>query len=336
MIRLNKNESPYGVFTPEELANIVSAAELHRYPSTEHDRFLERYAELEGLGTEQLGLANGSDEWIQKLHILIPEGPMLVVEPDFVMYDEYARQFGRPIVKLRCEADYELSEAKILEAIQREKPRLFIFSQPNNPIGTLYSQAFVDAACDLMKELGGYCVVDEAYLQYSDPELRTRVTLDDHVIVLRTFSKIYGMAGLRIGLAISAPETMAWLKSIDHPYPVNSVSLAIGYAFLADEARQAQFFREHHALAARLKQILHEELAGLVPLKASQANYVLTYGPRAVSLGRYLTERGFVLRTYDSELLREVVRYSIGTNEEMEQLAVAIRQWKESNDDRTR
>ena len=329
MIKLNKNESPYSPFTAEELVKIIEATEIHRYPREEHDVFIQLYAERYGVGEENIALANGSDEWIQKLNIVLPAGKMLVTEPDFTMYDVYAAQFSREIVKVPCDADFNIREEEILAAIERERPAFFIFSQPNNPLGHLYSQAFVDRACAAMAAVGGYCVVDEAYLQYSDEDKRTVTELTDHVVVLRTFSKIYGMAGLRIGLAIATPRTMELLRSVDHPYPVNSLSLNIANAFLGDKTRMDGFFAEHRKLTERLRSIFHTELDGVVKMKPTQANYLFTYGEEAAALGNYLFANGFYPRIYETEQLRNVVRYSIASEEALDQLQLAIRLWKE-------
>ena len=328
MIKLNKNESPFPPFTKDELAEIIDRTEMHRYPREEHDTFIKLYADQYGFQEDQIALANGSDEWIQKLNIVLPPGKMLVTNPDFTMYDVYASQFKRPIVKVDCDEEFNVREDEILAAIKREKPIFFIFSQPNNPLGHLYSQAFVDEACELMGSLGGYCVVDEAYLQYSDASRRTVTELADHVVVLRTFSKIYGMAGLRIGIAISSPKTMELLRSVDHPYPVNSLSLELANAFLSEPERKRAFFAKHQALVLKLKDIFRRELDGVIKMKPTEANYIFTYGEEAVSLGDYLFANGFYPRVYDSERLRDVVRYSIASDDELDLLEQTIRTWK--------
>ena len=328
MIYLNKNESPVSPFSAEELMELFKASEINRYPRAQYQDFVRLYAEAAGFAPEQVSLANGSDEWIQKLNILMPQGKMLMLDPDFTMYEEYARQFDREIIKVATREDFSFDLNEILDAIYREKPVFFIFSQPNNPLGGLYPQGFIEAAAAAMKEVGGWCVVDEAYLNYTDPAARTRVELADHVMILRTLSKLYGMAGLRIGVIISTAKTIGWLDSIAHPYPVNSLSLIIATAFLKDRQRWESFFREHYRLSKLLKRILQEELGGICEVLPSEANYVLTRGKQAARLGEYLKARGFVLRCYDNPRLKECVRYSIGSEEELMALQTAIQAWK--------
>ncbi len=328
MIWLHKNESPLSPFTAKELADLFEKAEIHRYPRQEYDEFVEHYAAQCGLSPLQVSLANGSDEWIQKLNILMPQGKMLMLDPDFTMYEEYARQFKREILKVEADDRFRFDQKKIIETIYREKPVFFIFSQPNNPLGFLYPQSFIDEACRAMKEVGGYCIVDEAYLQYSDPARKTITEIADHVIIMRTFSKFYGMAGLRVGIVISTEKTIAWLNTIAHPYPINSLTLTIANAFLADEVKQRVFFDEHLRLSKRLKEILTEELTGICEVLPSEANYVFTYGENAEKLGKYLFTHEFYLRIYDNPRLRGCVRYSIGTEEQLEALRQAIRDWK--------
>lgn len=328
MIYLNKNESPVPPFSPEELLELFGRAEINRYPREQYQEFVRLYAGESGYAVDQVSLANGSDEWIQKLNILLPQGKILMLDPDFSMYEEYARQFDREIIKVPARMDLSFDLQEILDTITREKPVFFIFSQPNNPLGGLYPQEFIKAASLAMKEVGGWLVVDEAYLNYTDPALRTQVELQDHVMILRTLSKLYGMAGLRIGLIISTAETITWLDSIAHPYPVNSLSLTIASAFLKDGPRREAFFREHYRLSELLKRILHEELDEICEVLPSGTNYVLTRGKPAKQLGDYLKSRGFVLRWYDNPRLTECVRYSLGSEEELRALQTAIRAWK--------
>lgn len=328
MIWLHKNESPLSPFTPKELAELFEKAEIHRYPRDEYKEFVQRYADEAGVSPDQVSVANGSDEWIQKINILMPPGKMLMLDPDFTMYEDYARQFGREIIKVPADDQFTFDLDGIIQTIYRERPVFFIFSQPNNPLGQLYPQDFVDGACAAMKAVGGFCIVDEAYLQYSDPARRTSVELEDHIIVMRTFSKFYGMAGLRIGVVLSTAKTIRWLNTIAHPYPINSLTLTIANAFLADQAKQAAFFAEHHRLAGLLKNILREELAGVCEVLPSEANYVFTYGKNAAALGKYLFAHGFYPRIYDNPRLADCVRYSIGTQGDLQALQTAIRSWK--------
>ncbi|UTH13432.1 pyridoxal phosphate-dependent aminotransferase [Macrococcus equipercicus] len=329
MIRINKNESPIRAFTDETLKEIVVNSRFFEYPDDEYDEFLEAYATYNGFDKNQLSAANGSDEWIQKCMIALGDGPVLTINPDFFMYTDYAAQLKRPIHYVNCEEDFSFDLTKILTAMDDLKPSFFILSQPNNPTGALFSDDFIQQCSDKMEALGGYFVLDEAYIEFSEPY---SVPAGKHVIQMRTMSKIYGFAGLRIGIVITHPDTIALLNSIHHPYPINTLSLQLATHLLRDQPSLDEFFAYQRARAAQLQAIFlnQSDVINVIP---SHTNFIMTYGENALSLGRYIESHGFLPRTYpDDALLKEVVRYSISTEENLNQLARIVTDWRSHYD----
>jgi len=184
MIRINKNESPVPSLSEEKIREIIQETPFFRYPAEEHDRFVEAYAKFHHLDPKCIAIANGSDEWIQKFMILLGEGPMMTLDPDFSMYEGYARQLKRPVIKVPCNDDFTFDEERTVQAIREHKPSFFIFSQPNNPTGAMHSDSFVEAIAAAVTEAGGYLVVDEAYLEFSSRSYEKPT--GDNVIVIRT------------------------------------------------------------------------------------------------------------------------------------------------------
>ncbi|HSP46939.1 MAG TPA: histidinol-phosphate transaminase [Clostridiaceae bacterium] len=328
MIRINKNESPLSALSEDVLREIVLATDFHRYPAQEHDDFVKAYADFHGLDPKTLGLANGSDEWIQKFMILLGDGPILTLAPDFSMYEGYAKQLGRTLVKVQCDEDYVFDADKVVQALREHRPSFFIFSQPNNPTGTLHSEEFVSKVAEAVEETGGYLVVDEAYMEYAKGSyVRPK---GDNVIVIRTLSKIYGLAGLRIGVAIASEKTLAMLNTIAHPYPVNSLSLNIGTYLLNHGDDLRAFFERHHRLSARLKEIFMKNVSDVMKVLPSETNFIFTYGELAPKLGAYIHEKGFLPRTYTDPMLHDVVRYSIAVEEDLDLLEDVVKEWRKS------
>lgn len=128
MIRINKNESPIRALTNEEIAEIAVSTRFQEYTDDAIDRLTEAYAAFHGEDPALIAFANGSDEWIQKCTILLGDGPILMLEPDFVMYEEYAAQFQREIIKVPCRADYSFDYDQVYAVIEKEKPSYFIVS----------------------------------------------------------------------------------------------------------------------------------------------------------------------------------------------------------------
>lgn len=329
MIRIHKNESPYRSLTDEELEEIVMKTSFNQYGEDEYKHLAKVYGDFYGLDPELVSFANGSDEWIQKCMVVLGTGPVMTFEPDFSMYEEYANQLKRPIYKVECNEDGSFDYANTLVQMEKIKPSFFIFSQPNNPLGMLHPDGFVQAAADLMQELNGYLIIDEAYMEFA--ERKASRPQGEHVIVMRTLSKIHGLAGLRIGIATSSSTTMDLLNSVAHPYPINTLSINIAASLFENPPQLEAFMTHQRKLAGKLKDIFKNEVSDVMTVLPSQANFVFTYGETALELEEYVRQRGFQARTYpDSShpLLQKAVRYSIATEEQLTQLESIVKEWR--------
>lgn len=331
MIRINKNESPYRALTKDEISTIAIETHFNKYADDEYEKLQESYAAFNGLDPSLVSFANGSDEWIQKAMIILGEGPALILDPDFVMYEEYAMQFKRPLIRVSANADMTFNYEEVFQKIREYRPSVFIFSQPNNPFGSMHPLEFVEKAAELMKEVKGYLIIDEAYAEFIEelppyPE-------GDHVIRFRTLSKVYGLAGLRVGVATSTEKTMGVLNSIAHPYPLNTFSLNVAHYLLDQPERLSDFINLNRELAKELQLIFKEEAGEHINLLKSHTNFLFTYGKKAMELGKYVEQNGFQPRMYpesDHPTLKEAVRYSIATTEQLDALRQIVRKWSES------
>lgn len=326
MIYIDKNESPIPALSKEEINEVINTSDFRLYPETQYDAFLEAYAAYYNLNTNQVLAANGSDEWIQKCMLALPKGPVLTLSPDFVMYTEFAHQTDRAIEYVTCDADFRFSLDAILDRIDAVQPAFFIMSVPHNPTGEQYPYAFLQAISEKMKALGGYFVIDQAYIEFGEP---IEVPLDDHIIVMKTLSKAFALAGLRIGVVISTPKTIQLLNRFAHPYPMSTLSLRLAETLFRDTARVESLIAEQRYLCRKLNDIFHKYASDKIKVVPSKANFVFTYGDNARSLGEYVMQHGFQPRIYDEDNLKEAVRYSIATDTELDQLAEIIKEWSE-------
>lgn len=331
MIRIDKNESPYRALTEDEIAKLAVDTHFNQYAEDEYLELQKSYATYNNLDPELISFANGSDEWIQKAMIVLGDGPALVLDPDFVMYEEYAKQFNRPLTKLNCLEDWTFDYEEVYKKIIELRPSVFIFSQPNNPFGTLHPSEFIQAAAELMKKVNGYFIIDEAYGEFIEDEVT--YPEGDHVIRLRTLSKVYGLAGLRVGVATSTEKTMALLNSIAHPYPLNTFSLNVANYLLNQTERLDQFIELNRVLSKKLFKIFKEEVGDVISILDSSTNFVFTYGDKAAELGAYVVERGFLPRMYpesENPALRAAVRYSIATDDQLNELKAILKDWRQT------
>lgn len=329
MIRIDKNESPYRALTDDEIAQLAINTHFNQYADDEYVDLQKSYAAFNNLNPDLISFANGSDEWIQKSMIVLADGPVLVLEPDFVMYEVYAKQFNRPLTKINCREDWTFDYEEIYNTIRELRPSVFIFSQPNNPIGTLHPADFIEKAAELMKEVNGYLIIDEAYGEFNQEP--TEYPEGDHVVRFRTLSKVYGLAGLRVGVAVASQATIDKLNSIAHPYPLNTFSLNVSNYLLNQTERLIEFIELNRTLSRKLLRIFKEEVGDVISVIDSSTNFVLTYGEKAVDLGEYVVKNGFLPRMYpesDNEALRKTVRYSIAKDEQLNQLQTILKEWR--------
>lgn len=325
MIRINKNESPLRPLSNEQLADIIQQATFNFYPDDEYNRFKTAYAKYFNLKPTQITAGNGSDELIQKLMLIMPDGPVLTLNPDFFMYQAYAGQVNRPIEFVDAEDDLTFNLDTILQRIDDVRPAFFIMSNPHNPTGHQYSLPFLTAIADKMKAIGGYFVIDEAYLDFSEAY---EIDLAPHILQMRTLSKAFGIAGLRLGVLIGTEETIQRIQRIEHPYPLNTITLYIAIYMFEHEKMTASFIEEQRRLAIKLRNIFESKVSDIIKIYPSATNFVLTKGEAAHSLGKYIQEHGFLPRLYDEPNMADYVRYSIATDEQLDQLAEIIKNWR--------
>lgn len=304
---INRNVSPKRPLTDDQLQNVVLSTAIHLYPETETERLKALYADYFNFDPKQIEFANGADDWLQKIMIQFGVGGVLTIDPDFFMYQDYAQQLERPFWQVASNEAFEFSLADIVEAIHDKQPSVLLVSNPQNPTGIQFPADFLQRLADEMEAIGGHFVIDEAYIEFGDDYQRPE---NENVIIIRTMSKIFGLAGLRLGIAVAKGETFGRLTKINHPYPVNNLVLNIASALLEDKVGLADWIDYQLACQAALVEAF-ESVNDLVTVKETKSNFLLTYGEKAISLGKFLEGHGFVGRFYDLPQLKDVVRYSI-------------------------
>ena len=325
MIIMNRNTSPLKPLSEEQIIKVVKNTDDNQYPDQERQRFINIYAQAYDLNPSEIEVANGSDEWIQKIIMTLGQNGVMSLNPDFVMYKVYTEQIKPELLTVDCEPDFSFDFAKVVQAIKEQKPSLFLISNPHNPTGIMFKTEELQLLVDTMAEVGGYLVLDECYIDFAEKYERPQ---GDNIVVLRTLSKVYGMAGLRIGLAIARGETFAKINSINHPYPLNSLSLNLASELFSDKEKLSEYKNYQFESKRQLERAL-AQVESLITIKPSLANYIFTYGDLAVDMAKYLIEKGFLPRTYDVPILKNAARYSIIKLDDYSILNQAIVEWKE-------
>jgi len=325
MVKLDAMENPYGLPLPlrARLAAALARVAVNRYPdgpaSAPRAALRRALAVPEGLG---MLLGNGSDELIQIVVTALarPGAALLAPEPSFVMYARSALLAGMRFIGVPLRRDFHLDRAAMLSAIERERPAVVFIAYPNNPTGNLFAREDVDAVLDAAP---GLVVVDEAYYAFSEASFLTDVARRPNLLLLRTVSKV-GMAGMRLGYAIAAPDWIAELDKVRPPYNVNAFTQAAAVELLTDTDWIADQARAIRSERSRLEAALGR-LSG-VSVFRSQANFVLARVPDASAAFARLYERGVLVKNLHGwhPLLAECLRITVGTPQENDALLGAF------------
>lgn len=321
-LRLDFNESTVGC-SPRVLARLRSLDPelLARYPEREPVEI--QVASFLGLDTAQVLLTNGVDEAIHLLcsTYLDPGDEALIVVPTFAMYSIFAQAEGARIVEVRA-CDNFAFPAKNLLAQLNSRTRLIAVANPNNPTGAVVAGDVLIQIAQAAPQAA--VLVDEAYFEFHGETLIEYTRQIENLFVVRTFSKAYGLAGLRIGILAGEPRQMAMVRRVASPYNVNSAALAILPEVLQDQEYVGRYVAQ--VLSNREK--LQQEIGALgLHYWPSQANFVLVrIGSVHAEFVRALHDRGILVRDRHSDPGCEgCVRLTVGTDEHTDTLITTLR-----------
>jgi histidinol-phosphate aminotransferase len=322
-LRLDFNENTLGC-SPRVLERLrqLDGETLARYPVRETGEAL--VAAHLGISTDELLLTNGTDEAIHLIceTYLSPGDEVLIAVPTFAMFEIYAAATGASVISIPTGADFAFPTQAVL-AQMTSRTRLIAIANPNNPTG-----AFASAA-DLLKIAeaapDAALLVDEAYFEFCGESMAPCWRKIPNLFVSRTFSKAYGMAGLRIGVLMGNPAQMSVVRRGSSPYNLNAVALACLPDALADQA----FVRDYVAQAIEGRRELESELATRgIRFWPSRANFVLFYlGDKCKSFIREMRERSILVRDRSSDPgCQDCVRITVGLREHNQKMLSNLRE----------
>ena len=320
LIKLNTNENPYPP-SPHVKRAIVKAAgaSLRLYPAPHADELITAAARAYGFAGDMILAGNGSDELLTMLfRATLGRGDKVAYAlPTYSLYDTLAEIQEARVARLPLEAGFALP----LKALGRERARLTVVCSPNSPCGTLADHGELDA---LARALAGrLLVIDEAYVDFAEANALDLARRHKNVVVLRTLSKSFSLAGLRIGLCFAHPAIIAQLHKVKDSYNLSRLAITAGAAAVSDLAwmrRNAGRIQRTRALTEKRLRLMGFE----VP--RSQSNFVMARiaGQDMAPIAAGLRRRGVLVRHFPRSVFRDALRISIGTPAEMRELFVAL------------
>lgn len=323
-IKLNTNENPYPPSPKVKEAILAElgddAALLRTYPSASSEKLRQTAAELYGFDPSWIIMANGSDEVLNNLiRACAGEGDEIgYVHPSYSYYATLAEIQGARVRTFGLTDDLQ----RIADFPERYSGKLFFLTTPNSPLGFAFPLAYIE---ELATRCNGLLVVDEAYADFNTFNALELVKRYENVVVTRTLSKSYALAGMRLGLAIARPEIIAALDKIRDHYNLDRLAQAACVAALQDQ----EYFRLRCDQVVATRQFFVSALHSLdYTVLESAGNFVFASPPDRNGKRVYdgLYARKILVRHFSDPLLAHGLRISIGSREEMEQTLIAIRE----------
>jgi len=309
----NPNNLPADVLA--KLSSRLGDFKFNRYPDPTANELRKLIAEANGLDVENVLVGNGGDEIIFNLLVSWggPGRKILDMPPTFSMYGIDAQVTGTEVVKVPRRADFSIDEAAVLARVAEGDIDIVVVANPNNPTGGLANESFL---IELLKSTDAIVMVDEAYFEFSRHTMRPHMTRYPNLVLLRTFSKAFSMAGLRVGYLLAQPDVVQEFMKVRQPYSVDSFSQWVAQTVF----RERMVFEQGIRDIVRGRELMLTELQAMegVEVFPSEANFVLFRVEHAAALWRDLLHNHSVLIRDFSRArgLEDCLRVTVGTDEE--------------------
>ncbi|WED44539.1 histidinol-phosphate transaminase [Legionella cardiaca] len=323
--RLHANELPWS-------AASLNNVSLNHYPNSRDLQPLQMLlTEYFQVNSENMVITRGSDDGIDLImRVFLRAGvdSILQCPPTFPMYSFYARLQQASVINCPLEIDnnFYLSPEKLLSAWQ-ENCKLIMLCRPNNPTGNFIELTTIEQLCDYFTNKA-VIVVDEAYIDFAKGESATTLLSSfDNLIILRTLSKAYGLAGLRLGAVIAQPQVINALRNAMPPYTLSSAVLSLAKNALANKewfsARIQQILNARAKLIEQLQQ-----LNWIETIYPSNANFLLVKSPYAQSIAQWLAKHDIAIRHFSLPPLEHMMRITVGDEQQNQRLLTALNSFK--------
>jgi histidinol-phosphate aminotransferase len=317
-IRLDANETRNFLF-PEGF--VLNTFEFHRYPDHSAKALREALSQYVGIDANSILEGNGSSELIELMIKTYVEKDELIMsfEPTFSMYRVYSNIYGAKFLGFPLNNDYTLDVDAFIKAVQVNQPKLIFLCTPNNPTG---GQLKKEEIIQIIRSTKALIVIDEAYMEFADAtESMTQEVLDyQNVIVLRTFSKAFGLASIRLGYMIANETIVSTINRVKSPYHLNQVTQTIGIEAL----RNIKIVLNEVKDIIERRETLMKRLSSLpIVVYPSKGNFIFIQSPDK-KLYQPLLNRGIRIRAYQDPV--DSYRITIGTQEENDTLYQALKE----------
>ena len=314
MINLDLNESPFDLMAEvkDEIASRIKRLNYNRYP--QRDALEENLSRLYDISPDNILVGNGSDELIQLIALVYGrKGKCVIPTPTFSMYEQCLKMVGGSVCRVPLSPDFSLDTAAII-AESRDAELVFLCN-PNNPTGRAASMQDI---VSIIQATSGIVVVDEAYVDFQAENALTLLGKEPNVVILRTFSKAWSLAGIRLGVAIADAGLIKEIDEARLPYNLNCLTIATLQVALEvmgkKPPRAGILIAERERVFAGLS-----SMPGVTPFPSTTNFILFQTETRASVVWERLRRQGILVRKFEDAMLKDCLRVSIGLARENDQ-----------------
>lgn len=330
-IILDKNENPWNLDegVRERIVKMLGSFEYNRYPDSSYTELKRELSAYAGVSEASVVAGNGSDELIQMVMQTVanPGDTVATQCPTFAMYKLYGSLCSAEIKEYMLGDSFDPDVEGYISFLKRENPKAAIICNPNNPTGRIMKTCEIEK---VLKEFSGLLVVDEAYYEFSGITAVGLLDKYENLIILRTLSKAFGLAGLRVGYLIGNPKLISYIERIRSPYNINSFSQAAAVEALKNRDKamiKINLIKEQrNKLTARLTELENLECI------ESWSNFILVRSQRTKDIYMALEKEGIHVKAFSSPIMKNCLRITVGTPEQNESLYKVLKEVLKEND----
>ena len=327
IIRLNANENPYGSI--KEINDKLSNFSFHNYPDSNQAKLRKFLSKYTGLPSENIVAGSGADEMIELIFKIYgkKEDVLIDAQPTFGMYSFLATSMGMKVINSPRKEDWSIDLLKTVDLINEHKSKLLFIASPNNPTGNIANE---NEIINLL-ETGTIVIVDETYYEFCSKSCSNLLNSFENLIILRSFSKWAGIAGLRIGYMMASKNVISNIFKIKQPYNVN---LAAEVAAITTLENSDKLIENIQIINNEKEDFLSflNEYTNITPF-LSEANFILCKFKNNDSeiVFNKLAKEGIFVRKFSDDNLKNYLRISIGKPEQMKKIKKVIKTYYEKS-----
>lgn len=324
-IKMDANESPYDLpdAIRQRLANeLMRGYQFNRYPDSDATALKEAISRYCGVSPQEVMVGAGSDELIRVvISAFVGKGDVVLYpNPSFTMYEVFTRIAGGIPIGVPLGESFNYDMSRFYRAMEQHKPKLIFICSPNNPTGNVIHK---DELMKLVTTFNGVVVVDEAYGEFCGHSIASQMTNYPNALVLKTFSKAFGLAGLRVGYLIGNRELIEGIYAVKPPYNVSSFSQRAAQLVLENMS----IFSSRIASIVSEREWMYHKLRGFkgIEVYPSKANFLLIKVPNAQNVHKELIREGILVRNFPNHpRLKDHLRITVSTRQDNEYFIKAL------------